>query len=214
MSTQGTVPAAWAAQSAPDGVVVAATPDAAPDDLPAAVELLGTELDGPVVVRTCSAEVLSACLDAGAAAAHDPRGEGGPEYLAAAQSAGAGVILGSPRPGGLGAVVDQLTAAGFGPERIAVDVTSGAVGAGPAVARIDEVAAAASRGVAVLVDVGPEGSAPEDDPRAAAAHTVLAAAGARLLVGRDVRATRRVAAVVAELLRAHTETRPDPERMP
>ena len=207
----------------PDGVVVAGDRGAPAADVARTVRDLDDALDGPILVRTSSADVLTECLAAGAVGGHDPAGVGGADYLAAARSAGAAVIAGAPltapaglrdRPAELVALVDRLTAEGFPRERIGVDPSRTGSGVAPAeVVCLDEIAEVAVRGAPVLVEVR-AGDGSGDDVRAGAACAVLAARGARLLVTTHVRTARRVVAVMEELLRAHADTRPDPEVRP
>ena len=216
-----TVPC-WSADGpAPDGVVVAAE-GTTPGDAARTVGAVAREVDGPVVVQTSSAEVLAACLDAGAVAGHDPAGAGGPAYLAAARSAGAAVVVGAPmtaparsidRAPQLVALADRLAIEGFPPGRTGVDPSRSGSGIGAGeVACLDEVGAVAARGTPVLVEVR-AGNGPADDVRAGAACAVLVARGARLVVTTDVRTTRRVVAIMEELLRAHAATRADAEAL-
>lgn len=168
------------------------------------------EADVPVVVRSADAGAVAASLSAGAVAGHDPSGLSDPDYLTALRRTGASLIVGAPAspPLDVGSRTDQLLGlaaravdAGIPPHQVVIDVDRAGCGLPPtAAALLDELDAVARRGCAALAWVvapsGPDGPADVD-----AAQAALVPRGARFLVTDDVRGTRRIAAVAAELLR-------------
>ena len=195
----------------PDAVLVMASSG---DDrmlLPAVVEAVRAEADIAVVVRSADAGAVAASLAAGAVAGHDPSGLSDPDYLVALRRTDASLIVGSPAspPLDVGARTDELLElaaravdGGIAPQQVVVDVDRAGSGLPPTAASlVDELDAVVRHGCAALAWVvspgGPDGPADVD-----AAQATLVPRGARLLVTDDVRGTRRIAAVVAELLRA------------
>jgi hypothetical protein len=179
--------------------------------LPPVVEAVCAEADIPVVVRTADPAALAAALAAGAVAGHDPSGLSDPDYLVALRRADASLIVGVPasppldvasRTEELLGLVARAVGSGIAPQQVVVDVDRAGSGLPPTAASlVDELQAVADHGCAALAWVvspgGPDGPADVD-----AAHAALVPRGARFLVTDDVRGTRRIAAVVAELLRA------------
>jgi hypothetical protein len=146
--------------------------------LPAAVGAVrGTSM--PVLVRSCAADVASACLDAGAVGILDPTGspgEAGAALLAACTGAGATLLTPSEH------AAARARELGAPRARIVLDAD----------AELGAVAGLVSRGHTVALDV-------RSVPQAA----VGIAAGARVLrTTGEVRAVRRTATVLAALLEA------------
>lgn len=195
----------------PDAVMVMASTGDDRTLLPPVVEAVRAGADIPVVVRSADAGAVAASLAAGAVAGHDPSGLSDPDYLVALRSADASLIVGRPAspPLDAGSRTDELLGlaaravdAGIAPHQVVIDVDRAGSGLPPTAASLlDELHAVARHGRPALAWVvapgGPDGPADVD-----AAQAALVPWGARFLVTDDVRRTRRIAAVVAELLRA------------
>lgn len=197
--------------SRPDAVMVMASSGDDRTLLPPVVEAVCAGADIPVVVRTPDAGAVATSLAAGAVAGHDPSGLSDPDYLVALRRADASLIVGAPAspPLDVGTRTDELlglvaraVGSGMAPQQVVVDVDRAGSGLPPTAASlVDELHAVVRHGCAALAWVvspgGPDGPADVD-----AAQAALVPRGARFLVTDDVRGTRRIAAVVAELLRA------------
>jgi hypothetical protein len=197
--------------SRPDAVMVTASSGEDRTLLPPVVETIRAEADIPVAVRTADAGAVAASLAAGAVAGHDPSGLSDPDYLVTVRRADASLIVGSPAspPLDVGARTEDLLRlatravdAGIAAHQVVIDVDRAGSGLPPSAASLlDELQAVARHGWAALAWVvspgGPDGRADVD-----AAQAALVPRGARFLVTDDVRSTRRIASVAAELLRA------------
>lgn len=197
--------------------------------VPAVVELV-KRFDLPISVDTWRASVAAACFSEGAVVGNDISGFADPDYLSACASAGASVVathirlaprVADPDPHYDDVVVDvadflidralRAQAAGIPPERIMID-------AGLDLGKTEEQSLVLLRNHHRLAALGwplflsasnkrflGELLGTEVDDRqwgTNAAHALGIAQGARILRSHDVRAGRRVADVMAELLAA------------
>jgi dihydropteroate synthase len=195
-----------------------------------AVEALRARFDVPLSVDTWRASVAKACFAAGAVVGNDISGFADPEYLSVAASAGATVVathirlaprVPDPEPhydDVVGTVCRFLVerarraeAAGVPPERVVLDAGLD-LGKTPAqsLVLLQESARLAALGYPLLLsasnkrfmgelyglDIGDRGDA------SMGATALGVARGCRIIRAHDVRATRRVCAVVAAILEA------------
>lgn len=192
----------------PDVVVV---DPARPGERPV-VEVVGSIVrssDAPVVVRTADPAVLAGALEGGAAGGYDDSGTAGDEYLSVAAAAQATVMLGSPeRPAPLDeclAVVRETTerarAHGLDPERMVVGVPH-RLAARPGTADCRALVEGITAGGVTAMAPVCSSAADEGSAEAVAVQAALTLAGVRIFVTDDVRRSRRVTAVLAELLAA------------
>ena len=182
-----------------------------PGDRPVG-EVVGSAVrgsDAAVVVRTADSAVLAEALEGGAAGGYDDSGTAGDEYLSVAAAGQATVILGSPeRPAPLDeclAIVrvatDRARAHGLDPERVIVGVPhrlAARPGTADCRALVEGITAGGVTAMAPLC----RSAADEGSAEAVAVQTALTLVGVRVFVTDDVQRSRRVSAVLAELLAA------------